>query len=91
MKNRKVGWLIGGALVAFMAFLGYSTMTEQDARVEVCMVFEGREQCRTATGPSLPEAQRTAVSNACAVLAGGMSASIRCENTPPKSVRVISH
>ncbi len=50
---------------------------------EVCIPFGGQVVCRSAYGASRDEAQRTATDNACAFLAGGMTDSVRCTNTPP--------
>jgi hypothetical protein len=52
----------------------------------VCMVFNGRADCRTASAANPREAQRTAITNACAQLASGVTESGQCENTPPESV-----
>ena len=38
------------------------------SRVEVCMVFNGQRDCRTAAAADRQEAQRTAITNACAQL-----------------------
>jgi hypothetical protein len=56
-------------------------------RVEVCIEYDGRGECRTASGESQEQALRTATENACALLANGMSATIACQNTTPKSVK----
>jgi hypothetical protein len=48
--------------------------------------FNGGRDCRTASAANREEALRTAVSNACAQLASGVTDSVRCENTKPDSV-----
>jgi len=50
------------------------------------MSFDGQRDCRTASATTRPEALRTAVSNACAQLASGVTATTQCENTKPESV-----
>jgi hypothetical protein len=75
---------------AFLFLLYYLTMGGNRKRVEVCMAFGGRTECRTASGASVEEAQRTAVQNACAMLASGMTDSIACDRTPPAKVRILS-
>ena len=47
-------------IAAFLAVLFYLTMGENQKRVEVCVTFAGRTECRTASGASIEEAQRTA-------------------------------
>lgn len=54
---------------------------------EVCMEFDGRDDCRTANAPSRDEAIVTARDNACAQIAFGRDDSIRCGNSEPVSVR----
>ncbi len=75
------------AVVAFVGFLIYSSMGQAQYRVEVCMEFKGRAACRTAAGPNEAQALRTATENACALIASGMTDSMACDRTPPKSVR----
>ena len=53
---------------------------------EVCIEFGGQTRCRTAKGSTREEAVTTATQNACALLASGMTDSIRCERTPPTKV-----
>jgi hypothetical protein len=50
------------------------------------MVFRGQRDCRTAKAKDRQEALRTAITTACAQLAGGVTDSGQCENTPPESV-----
>jgi hypothetical protein len=70
-----------GALIVVSALSAF----EHDC--EVCMMFRGASQCRSAAGGTREEAVRTATDNACAVLgARGMTLSIECSNTPPASV-----
>lgn len=76
--------------VAFSAVVGYilvSPMWLGKVSCEVCMEFEGKKDCRIASGPSRDEATRTARDNACAQVAFGREDSIRCGNTEPASVR----
>ena len=50
------------------------------------MYFAGRPDCRKAQAKDRQQALRTAISNACAQLAGGVTDAGQCENTPPESV-----
>lgn len=78
------------AAIAFalivVGFVVYSTFHRDLVRVRACVTFNGRQDCRTASATSQQEALRTAVSNACAQIASGVSESTRCENTQPDSV-----
>ncbi len=85
--NKKFALIIAFAAVGFIGALIYNTMSYSQHRVEVCMEFEGRTDCRTALGSTKELALRTAIDNACALIASGMTQSIACTNTPPKSVK----
>jgi hypothetical protein len=86
--NRKVGLWIGiGFAIVFAAILTYSMMSLRKFRVEVCIEWNGRTECRTASGASQQEALRTATDNACTLLASGMTENMACGRSDPKSVR----
>lgn len=53
---------------------------------EVCMEFQGRINCATASGTTREEAVRTATDTACATISGGMTESIQCSRTTPASI-----
>ncbi len=75
------------AFLLFLFFMVISTLSLGEVKVEVCMEFNGRTECRTAAAPTQEEATRTAVDNACGLLASGRDQNITCSNRPPKSVR----
>lgn len=82
MKKKPV--LIGVVfLLAVLGVLIYSSMNLAQHRVEVCMTFNGRTSCRTAAGATQETALRTAIDNACAEIASGVTDSIACSNTQP--------
>ncbi len=74
-------------IVLVLALILYSTSSLGGYSCEVCMEFRSQTRCRTAKGATSEEARRTAIDTACAFLAGGMTDSIACANTPPQSVR----
>jgi hypothetical protein len=79
--------LVGIAFViVVVAALVYSTMTLGTHRVEVCMEYNGMTSCRTVSGSKREETLRTAVSNACATIASGVTDSMACDRTEPKKV-----
>jgi hypothetical protein len=87
VKNPKViaaGIVFALAVVALMI---YSLRSVSRFRVEVCVEYQGRKACRTASGEDRERAQRTAVTNACAQIASGMTDSMACESSRPASVR----
>jgi hypothetical protein len=73
-----VGLIIGAVVL--------STPRTQPFRCRICMSFKGRRDCRTGSAQTGMEAQRAAIMNACAQLAGGVTESNQCENTPPESI-----
>ncbi|MEW5975418.1 MAG: hypothetical protein AB1898_06375 [Acidobacteriota bacterium] len=78
--------LIVFGFLGFLAYVVYSTLDLHQYSCEVCMEFRGQTDCRTAAGETEAEAVRTAIENACAQIASGMTDSIACTQTPPKSV-----
>lgn len=80
MKRVSIGLAIVAAIVAL---LYYATLADADTECEACMRYEGREACRTAIGVGRDEAERTAVATACALVANGVTATIRCQGLDP--------
>lgn len=77
-------------IVAFLVFVGATTylmLGNRKNRVEVCMAYEGRSACSTASGETRDAAQRTATDAACALIAGGVTGTMQCTHNSPKSVR----
>ena len=74
-------------VAAVLAFLFYSSMHIASARVEVCVEFGGRNSCRIASADTKEHALRTAQSNACALIASGVTDTMQCEHSTPVSVK----
>jgi hypothetical protein len=81
--------LIVLGVVAFIALLTALTLSGRKVKVEVCMEFRGRQNCKVASGADQRAAVRTAVDNACADIAFGMSESTQCTSARPVSVRIL--
>jgi len=80
--------LIGVAFVlAVLAVLIYSSMHVAQYRVEVCVNFQGRTECRTASADTQDHALRSAQSNACALMVSGVTETMQCERVDPASVK----
>ena len=73
-------------VVAVLVFLLYSSMHIAKARVEVCVAFGGRTECRTASADTQDHALRSAQSNACALIASGVTDTMQCEHSTPTRV-----
>lgn len=68
----------------------YTTMSASASRYrcEVCMEFQGRTACRTASAATEQQARRTAQENACAQISSGVTDSMQCGTyTQPSSVK----
>ena len=84
-RSARIG--IGVVVTIFVVALVYSSLQLGQVTVEVCMEFNGRANCGTAAAPSEEEAVRTATDNACGTISSGVTETIACSNTPPRSVR----
>jgi len=74
-------------VIGVVAVLIYSSMHVAQYRVEVCVNFQGRSECRTASADTQDHALRSAHSNACALMVSGVTETMQCENTSPASVK----
>ena len=83
---KKTVWIAIAFIVIFLGFVVSTTFQGDRVSVEVCMVFRGQRDCRKAQAKTRQEAVRTAITNACAQLAGGVTDTGQCENTPPESI-----
>ncbi len=83
--TRLIAGLLLGAI--FVVFMIYTTLGESRAECEVCVDFGGHRACRTASAADRESAVRGAIASACAVLSSGVTQGIRCDQTPPRSVR----
>lgn len=75
--------------VIFVLFAGiviFWTLNLRQFSCTVCVEFQGREACRTASGATREDALRVATDNACAQVASGMSATRTCAQKEPISV-----
>jgi hypothetical protein len=86
-RGKKTVWIAIAFVAVFLLFVVSTTFQGDRVGVEVCMVYRGQRDCRKAQAKNREEALRTAVTNACAQLAGGVTDTGQCENTPPESVK----
>jgi hypothetical protein len=75
------------AILAFGALLLFNTLSAQKSECNVCVEFNGKQNCAAASHENEQEAARSAQTTACGVLASGMDQSIACTRTKPKSVQ----
>ena len=72
-------------VAAGLGGLLWLTLASQGATCEVCVAFEGRRACRTASAATPDEATRQAQSTACGLVTGGVTGDLACLRTPPES------
>lgn len=87
--NKNVRLASIALVVAAVATIGLIAMGIRQSlgrECEVCITFEGRTACRSATGTTEKEATETATQNACALIAAGMTQTVQCQNRRPDSV-----
>ena len=84
-------WVTLVGLVAIVAVVVGTSFDVGTVRCEVCIRFQGRDACRAVDGASEDEAHRAAVTNACALLASGVTDSMACERTEPTRVDCSPH
>jgi hypothetical protein len=73
--------LLVGALIA------YSLTGVDQVSCEVCITYNGEQQCRTGKGRTQEDAVRTATESCCAVLpTSTMADRVKCSQTPPSSL-----
>jgi hypothetical protein len=72
--------------LALLGLIAYSTMGLTKVRVEVCMEFEGRTNCRITSGSTKDFAIRSAIQNACADMASGVTQTMQCQATAPTKI-----
>lgn len=72
------------AAAVFVAALVLATLREGRVTCEVCVVFQGREACRTASAADRDQALYMAQNTACAVIARGVTPGMQCQRTRPR-------
>lgn len=72
-------------ILAFVAFLAYSTLSAQKVTCNVCVEFNGRKNCASASHSDEIEAARSAQTTACGPVTAGMNETIACGNRPALS------
>jgi hypothetical protein len=72
-------------VVAFGGLLLFNTLSAQKVECDVCVEFNGLQNCATASHENEADAARSAQTTACGTIANGMDQSIACDRTPPKS------
>ena len=83
---KKTTWLAILFVSLVLGYIFYTSFSPPKFRCRVCMAFNGRQDCRTASAETRESALRTAITNACAEIAFTRSESNECERIEPASV-----
>lgn len=92
MYHRAMGNRMGVTIAVIVIVLGglgliiWSSMGLAQVTGEVCITYNGRTECRVASGTTEAEALRTGADMACSALASGMTDRINCQATKPSRV-----
>jgi len=84
MKKPVVAGVIFVLIV--LGVIVYSSFNLAKHRVEACIAFNGRTNCKTASATTEEFALQAAVTNACGEIAFGVTETLACEHTPPVKV-----
>jgi len=83
---KKSVWLGILFIVLVVGAVVYSTISSGGYRCEVCMTFQGRRACATASAGTREQAERTARETACGQIASGVTDSNQCNTGTADSV-----
>lgn len=83
MSRRSSRLVVVLALLGFVAFLAWTTVSAQKIECHICVEYGNGRNCATASGPDENAAAQSAQTTACGPLASGMNASIACGNAVP--------
>ena len=72
-------------LLPVAAVVVYNSFQVSDYECTVCITFFGREACRSVNAKTEKEGVAAAIDNACALLASGVTETMRCQRTTPTS------
>jgi hypothetical protein len=78
-------WLAAVVLVGIVAVVVVSSFHVASVRCEVCVTFDGEQACRSVEAATEQEARAGAHTNACALLASGVTDTLACERTEATS------
>ena len=79
--RKRSAWIVAGVLMLFMAFVVYRSLRISGYRCSVCINFRGAGGVSHSRRSDRTEARSSAITNACAFLASGVTDSLACERT----------
>jgi hypothetical protein len=82
--SRIMAGVVFGAIL--FAALIYTTLDQTGVDCKVCIDFEGRSACESASAPDRVQARMQATTGACTRLSSGVTDSMRCGRASPTLV-----
>lgn len=79
--------LVIAVVLAVGALFFYLSTAHATEQCEVCMQYNGRQNCAKAAGRTVDQATEGAHTTACGPLVSGMNETIACQRTPPIRVQ----
>jgi hypothetical protein len=76
-------WLAILGFLTFVALVVGRSFQVAGYQCTVCMSFGGHDVCRTVEAATAQDARASAINNACAFLASGVTDSMACERSQP--------
>ena len=73
------------AIVLFGALLLFNTLSAQKVECSVCVEYNGKRNCASASHENESDARQSAQTTACGTLANGMNDAIACGRVQPVS------
>jgi hypothetical protein len=83
-RRKHLVWLI---VAGFVVLLMWSTMASQQVECDVCVEFNGRPNCATASAANEAQAAQSAQTTACGTVSSGMAEAVLCGDAAPVSRR----
>ena len=77
-------WIVILAVVGFIGYVIYGTVSRTQVSCEVCLEFNGELVCRKGAGATEAEARTAAQESTCGGNASGMTESTICRNRTPE-------
>lgn len=77
---------VGVGLAALMVAIVWSSFITARVECEVCLTYDGRRNCGSASAPTREEAIRAAQDVACSSLASGRAGNLACSRARPTQV-----
>lgn len=75
------------AIVLFGALLLFNTLSAQKVECTVCVEYNGKRNCASASHANEADARQSAQSTACGILTNGMNDAIACGRVTPVSAQ----